>query len=71
MYESVEVWVSMRRTLRVTMEADTYHDFRRPCAVGVMYAVSTPRWFGPWVSALRQVQLLQRRLTGSSHFFPG
>ena len=29
----------MRRALKVTMGADTYHDFRPACAVGVMRAL--------------------------------
>ena len=43
MYESVEVWVSMRRTFRVTTGLDTYHDFQPAWTVGVMRAVSTQR----------------------------
>ena len=39
-YESVEVWAAMRRALKVTMGADTYHDFQPACAVGVMRAVT-------------------------------
>ena len=42
MAESVEVWVSMRRTLRVTMGVDT--------SVGVMRAVSTQ-----WQGATRRI----------------
>ena len=49
-YESVEVWVAMRRALKVTMGADTYHDFQPACAVGVMRAVSTP-----WLGATRRI----------------
>ena len=44
-YEAVEVWVAMRRALKVTMGADTYYDFQPACAVGVMRAVSAP-WQG-------------------------
>ena len=33
----------MRRALKVTVGADTYHDFQPACTVGVMRAVSTPR----------------------------
>ena len=50
MFESVEVWVSMRRTLRFTMRVDTYHDFQPAWAVGVMRAVSTQ-----WQGATRRI----------------
>ena len=49
-YESVEVWVAMRRALKVTMGADTCRDFQLACAVGVMRAVSAP-----WQGATRRV----------------
>ena len=50
MYQSVEVWVSMRRTLRLTMGVDMYHDFQPAWAVGVMRAVSTQ-----WQGATRRI----------------
>ena len=57
LHKRVEVWVAMRRALKVTMGADTYHDFQP--AVGVMRAVSTP-----WQGATRHIgnSLLECRI---------
>ena len=49
-YESLEVWAAMRRALKVTLGADTYHDLQPTCAVGVMRAVSSP-----WQGATRRI----------------